>query len=475
MFAHIIMKSVFVSIGILFVLISSISGPGCANIIPPSGGPADSLPPVLVEASPPDSTLNFKGNRIVLTFDEYVNLGDVSNNLLFTPIFNITPVVDVRLRTITVRLKDTLEANTTYTFNFGNAIRDINENNILRDYVYTFSTGPALDSLILTGKVTMAETGTIDTTLTVLLHKNLADSAIVNDKPRYVARVKKDGSFTFNNLPSGTFAVYALGDAGLNRKYLNKTQAFAFADSPIIVSPGAKPITLYAYKEVAGPATSITQSTPAILPKGKTADQRLRFTPGLSTGMEQDLLKDYTLKFDVPLRFFDSTKMRLSTDSTFNPVSFSSTLDSAKKVLTLKTQWLENKEYHLILEKDFAEDTTGKRLLKTDTLNFSTKGLNEYGQVNIRLKGIDASMNPTLQFVQNNVVVFAAPVSTGSFNRNMFLPGEYELRLLYDKNGNGIWDAGRFFGEKRQPELVRPIERRLSVKPNFNNDIEIQL
>src|SRR5688500_15629952 len=96
---------------------------GCANIIPPSGGPRDSLPPVLISANPKDSTLNFKGNRIVLTFDEYVDIDNAQDNFLFTPLFETVPVVDVKLKTITVRLRDTLEKNTTYTFNFGNAIK----------------------------------------------------------------------------------------------------------------------------------------------------------------------------------------------------------------------------------------------------------------------------------------------------------------------------------------------------------------
>ncbi len=469
MFADIIMKSFFLFIAILLILfISLFSGPGCANIIPPSGGPADSLPPVLLEVSPPDSTLNFKGNRIVFTFDEYVNLSDVSNNLLFTPTFNITPIVDVRLKTITVRLKDTLEANTTYIFNFGNAIMDINENNILRDYVYTFSTGPALDSLMLTGKVTMAETGTIDSTLTIILHRNLEDSAVIKDRPRYVARVDRTGSFTFKNLPSGTFAIYALGNAGLNRRY-NKNQAFAFADSPVIVSPEVKPVNLYAYTEI--PAAPATPTGATI----KGIDNRLRFVTNPGSGTQQDLLKDFIINFDRPLRFFDSTKISLATDSTFQPVSFITILDSARKKLTLQTSWLENKTYHIILDKDFAEDTTGKRLLKSDTLSFSTRKRSDYGALNIRLRNVDASLNPVLQFVQNGAVVFSATIGSGAYTQSLFLPGEYQLRVLSDTNQDGVWTPGQFFGIKRQPELVLPIERRITVKPNWDNDFDIQL
>src|SRR5687768_9401021 len=150
---------------ILCIGIISFIGYSCANIIPPTGGPIDSLPPVLIEANPKDSTLNFKSNRIVLTFDEYVDLKEVQNNLLFTPLFETVPVVEVKLKQVTVRIRDTLEPNTTYTFDFGNAITDVNENNPYKYYTYTFSTGPYIDSLRLNGRVLLAENGKIDSTL----------------------------------------------------------------------------------------------------------------------------------------------------------------------------------------------------------------------------------------------------------------------------------------------------------------------
>jgi hypothetical protein len=124
---------------------------GCANIIPPSGGPRDTIPPQLLTAVPHDSTLNFNARRITFTFDEYVDLQDVQNNLLFTPTFEINPEVAVRGKNVTVRFRDSLLPNTTYIFNFGNAIRDVNEANALRNFTYVFSTGSVLHSITLTG------------------------------------------------------------------------------------------------------------------------------------------------------------------------------------------------------------------------------------------------------------------------------------------------------------------------------------
>ena len=116
---------------------------GCATVVPPSGGPRDSLPPVLLLADPPDSSLNFSGNRITLTFDEYIDLKDVVNNLFFTPTFEINPRIAVRGKSIIIPFEDgVLEPNTTYVLDFNKAIVDMNESNQLQDFTYTFSTGP---------------------------------------------------------------------------------------------------------------------------------------------------------------------------------------------------------------------------------------------------------------------------------------------------------------------------------------------
>lgn len=476
MFAAVFMKPALFFCLILFSMVFALfTGTGCANIIPPSGGPRDSLPPQLLRAEPPDSTTNFTSNIIRLYFDEYIDIKDERNNLLFTPLFNNNPIIEARLRTLTIRLRDSLEPNTTYTFKFGNAIADYNEGNRMQGFTYRFSTGPALDSLQLSGRVVLAETGRTDSTLTVVLHRNLTDSAVMNERPRYATSVDRNGYFNFQNLPGGTFAIYAIGDAGLARRYLSKNQTFAFLDSPITVQPGIDTLTLYAYKEIT-PSTTITAPPTRGLPvRGATPEERrLRYTTNLSNN-QQDLQKNLQLNFELPFTQFDSSLIQLSSDTTYTPQNFTVSLDSSRKILTFNTTWKEGTLYHLILDRDFAEDSSGRRLLKTDTLNFSTRRLSDYGNVQLRVRNVDASLNPLLQFVQNNQVVFTAPLQNGSYSNNMFMPGEYELRILYDRNGNGRWDPGEFFNEKRQPELVQPIERRITVRPNWNNEFEIAL
>jgi hypothetical protein len=471
-FAATMMRTILLWVALFSTLfICATGGSGCANMIPPQGGLKDTLPPVLLNAVPADSTLNFRGARITLTFDEFIDLQDVQGNLLFTPIFENPPVVEARLRTVTIRLRDSLEANTTYTFDFGNALRDINEGNISRNFVYRMSTGPALDSLQLSGTVVNAENGAADSTMIVVLHSSFDDSAVFKSRPRYVSRVNRNGVFQFTALPRDTFAIYAIGDAGIMRRYTSPTQAFAFTDSAVV--SGQDSVRLFAYKEVAGNGAQRPATTAATV--GNTAaDRRLRFTTN-ATGNQQDLTSDFKLVFERPLRQFDSAKVRLFTDSTFDPAPpYRWAADSTGKEWRLQTSWIPDKNYHLIMAQDFATDTLGRQLLKADTVSFRARRLDEYGALNIELRSADTTQNPVLQFVQNDNVVFSVPISSGRFVQQLFLPGDYTLRLLYDRNGNGRWDAGRFFGTRSQPEIASPFPQKITVKKDQENGFVLQ-
>jgi uncharacterized protein (DUF2141 family) len=458
---------------VIVVKISLLSG--CAGIVPPSGGDRDSLPPLLVTVTPPDSSKNFTGKRINFVFNEFVQVDNPQENLLITPTPKINPNVEARLRTVTVVIRDTLEPNTTYTFNFGNAIRDINESNILRDFVYTFSTGAYLDSLEFSGKIIIAETGKIDTTLLALLYSALDDSAVVKERPRYVARLDNNGNFLFRNLPPGKFALYGIKDEGGARRYLSKAQLFAFADTPVFVQPEYTPVTLYAF--LARDTTTRAPVTPIKSPGGRgvAVDKRLRLETSLEN-QQLGLLDSFHLYFrSAPLKYLDTSKLRLTNEKYEALTGYSFLKDTANKQVTLLHNWTENTAYNLIFDKDFAEDTAGRKLLRDDTLSFRTKKENEYGMIRLRFPNLDLSKSPVLLFLQNDKVIQTHVFTTREFYAKIFQPGEYELRIFFDENKNGRWDTGEFFGERRQPERVLPISRKITVKANWDNEVDITL
>jgi hypothetical protein len=458
-------------------IMNFVGGSGCAVIVPPTGGPRDSIPPKLLTAAPRDSMLNFSGNRIVLNFDEYVNLDNVQQELIISPTPKINPIIDFKLRVVNIKLKDTLLANTTYSLDFGKAIKDVNEGNVLKNFIYVFSTGPYLDSLEFGGKVIVAETGKKDTSLIVILHKNLDDSAVVNDRPRYVARLDSAGNFMFHHLAPGIYNLFALKDEGGTRRYLSKSQLFAFRNKPVVIEQVNEPVTLYAYsekEEVKKPAAKA--STPA---KKEEKEKRLVVQTNLANS-QLDLLDSLKIQFQTRLTIYDSTKVHFKDGAFKDITSYSLTKDTTGRKLNIITKWLADSPYHLILEKDFAEDSLGRKLLKADTISFRTKKETDYGEVRIRFRNLDMSKNPVLQFVQTDVVKFSYPLTTAQFSRKLFVPGDYDLRILYDDNKNGVWDPGDFFGKHIQPEKIMlvPIKNKkriFTVKANWENELDITL
>jgi hypothetical protein len=464
-----IYNSIIILAAAAFCYFLSVLGSGCAQIGMPTGGPRDSTPPVLLNASPPNRTLHFNGNKIVLTFDEYVHLQDIQKNLLVAPEPKITPNVTSKLKTVSIKIRDTLQPNTTYSLQLGDAIQDINENNPLHNFTYVFSTGSYIDSLTFNGSVILAETGKVDSTLLAVLYKNLDDSAVYKEKPRYVARLDSSGNFHFKYLAGGVYHLYALTSEGGQKMYNNPSQLFAFADSAIQISTDVKPVKLYAYSQ----QNNSKPVSKAALPAKKPAGNTLKYTTSISEG-KQDLLSPLTFTFPVPLKNLDSSKIKL-TDTLFNTIASATvSIDTNQTKITVNNNWTEDTKYKLVLQKDFAVDTLGDELSKPDTISFKTKREADYGSIKLNFTNLDKFTHPVLQVVKDNKVVDSFKLSSPTFTRKLFDPGEYELRILDDKNNNGTWDPGNY-ELKKQPEIVTPITKKLSIRADWDNEEDIIL
>lgn len=466
-------------LGVLAVVILSLPflviETGCANIIPPQGGPRDSIPPVLLKVIPGDSSLRFNAKKIDFYFDEYIEVQDAFSNVLVSPLPNNSPVIESRLRDLTVRLKDTLITNTTYIIDFGNAVKDFTEGNVAKNLRYVFSTGNYIDSLEIKGQVLLAESGKIDSTLIAILHTQAEDSAVVRNRPAYLSRLDQNGQFHFKNLPAKKFYLYALKDESGSRRYTSESQLFAFADSVINTTNPPDSLKLYAF--VAKP--QITSSNiPAETTKSKEksgTDKRLKYQTSLQND-QQDLLENFNFIFESPLKRFDTTGIKLYIDSTYSPVdSIRFEKDSTQKTWKLITPWKEGQSYHLVLQKGAAEDSLGRQWQKADTINFATKRTADYGRLKIRLRGLELKHSPILLFMQGEQIFRSVFLNGSVIEDNLFPPGEYPIRILYDENKNGKWDTGLFFGKRIQPEKVQPLEKKIIVKSNWSNEYEIDI
>lgn len=451
-------------------LLVSCFGTGCAQIGSPTGGPKDTTAPILVVANPPQFTTQFKGNKIVFTFNEYIDVKEVQNNLVVSPFPKVMPQVDFKLKTVTVKLKDTLQPNTTYALDFGNAIRDNNEGNPYKNLTYVFSTGSQIDSLQLKGRVVLAETGATDSTYLAVLYRKAADSAVSTRRPDYIAKLNGAGYFRFINLAAGTYQLYALKDGDGAKTYNAKTEGFAFLNQSLLITGNTDSIHLMAYVEEKE-KKPVTGNQP---PPGIGADKSLKFATSLLDFPRQDLNKPFQLRFNRPLKSLDKPKIKL-TDTSRNVInSVQVTLDSTSSIVSITAPWAIDESYYLILPKDAFADSAGTMLNKTDTLRFKSKNENDYGSILLRFSGIDLSKHPVLQFIKGIELVKSIVITGSTWEDKQFAPGEYSLRLLFDDNQNGIWDPGNFTLRK-QPEVVISLDDKLNIKANWENEREVKL
>lgn len=206
---------------------------GCASMGNPSGGPRDEDPPRFVSANPAPGSVNVDPNHISIEFNELVNVKDAFEKVVLSPPGKSTPRVSTRGRRVIVNVTDTLLPNTTYTIDFGDAIEDNNEANKLSGFAYTFSTGPDLDSLRISGMVLGAEDMEPQQGVFVGAYVSKEDSAFVRMPFQHLARTDEYGRFVIRGLRDTTYRVFALKDLDNDRHYANPEEDFAWFEDVI--------------------------------------------------------------------------------------------------------------------------------------------------------------------------------------------------------------------------------------------------
>ena len=237
------------------IVISALVIFGCAKRGNPSGGPIDSIPPVLVNASPKLNSINFDSDEIRLTFDEWIKLENIQDQLIISPpidksSYEITPLSGVTKK-VFLRFLDSLNPKTTYTINFGNSIQDNNENNPLTFFSYTFSTGETIDSLFIMGNIIDAFHQETDDYISLQLYRVdslFKDSIIYSDKPTYISNTLDSTNYKFQNLKEGKYLLIALKDLDNNYFFDPFYDKIGFMDS-LIILPRDSIIDLKLFKE----------------------------------------------------------------------------------------------------------------------------------------------------------------------------------------------------------------------------------
>ena len=208
----------------------------CARIGSPDGGWYDETPPLIVHTSPADKSTNVQSKKINIYFNEFVVVGDATQNVIVSPPQMELPDIVSKGKRIVVELKDSLKPNTTYTIDFCDAINDFTENNPLGNYTYTFSTGAQIDTLEISGCVLDASNLEPIKGILVGVHNDLADSAFRTKPLLRVARTDARGHFTIKGVAAGSYRVYALQDADDNYMFSQKSEMLAFSHDVYVPS-----------------------------------------------------------------------------------------------------------------------------------------------------------------------------------------------------------------------------------------------
>lgn len=296
----------------------------CARVGSPVGGPKDTLAPKFLSSNIDTTRINVKRDirELRLDFDEYVTLKDINKNLIISPpIKNIKRILpsNIANKFVLIQWTDTLQANTTYNFNFGNSIADNNESNILRYFNFAFSTGNKLDDLYISGEVKDAmqikkKTGTNENKLVVGLYQ-VKDTMNYKQKPYYITKVDDDGYYELNYLSPGKYKIIAFEDENGNSVYDPGKEKIGFKKEAIDVEksisglnlrvyPSKKPLKYLDMKEVPGGVLMTFEGHPEEV-KVQSLNDKLK-----------DIKVTHTPKSDSVRIWFDAVKNNIGQETT---------------------------------------------------------------------------------------------------------------------------------------------------------------
>ena len=217
----------------MFALVITLLFPRCAKVVAPTGGPKDTIPPILVASNPKPNATNFKENKLTFEFSEYIVLKDAYQKMLVSPPLKNRPEIKQRGKRFDLEINDTLKENTTYSIYFGDAITDNNEGNAIPNFEFAFSTGPNIDTLSLAGSITNSLTNEPVEGAIIMLYTNNTDSLPYKERPTHVAKSNKKGLFKVNNLKSQNYKVVAIIDGNNDFLYNQGGEQIAFLDSVV--------------------------------------------------------------------------------------------------------------------------------------------------------------------------------------------------------------------------------------------------
>lgn len=275
----------------------------CAQQVAPTGGKKDTLAPNLVSSNPSNKTRNFRGKEIELFFDEYVIVDNIQQKLIITPETENPYNFKQKGTSIVLTFKKEFADSTTYTFNFGDGIKDFAERNPAQNLKLVFSTGPTIDSARVYGTVTDLRGNKPIFDALVGLYQVKDTINPEKQKPYYFSRTDSSGRFAIENVQVARYRLIATDDKNRNQLYNTKDERIAFLDSAIRVGADSVAYNLKLYLSDAT-IPRVQRTSP------KVNDYTVVFNKGVDSIHVKFLREDslaYLLESPTQLKFFKGT------------------------------------------------------------------------------------------------------------------------------------------------------------------------
>ena len=333
----------------------------CAKRGTITGGPKDTIAPVIVKSNPKNYGTNFTGKTIKIDFSEYIKVKDINKQLIISPPMEKSPTVIPQgsaSKFISITLNEDLKPNTTYSFNFGQSITDYNEGIPYSQFKYIFSTGAFVDSLTVSGNIKDAYENKTDEFVTVMLYDAATynDSLVYKQKPVYITNtLEKNTAFKIENIKEGNYYLVALKDKNNNHNFQSKSEKIAFKKEKIKI-PSDSVYTLNLFSE----KNEIKTYTPTLESNNKLF---------LSYEGDAKNVKIFTKKdnIETPLRFAKSQDKKSDTLQVFIPNDAKDSL----RVLVKSDNY--SKEYNVKLKKLKEADSLRVSLFSNKKFSFNEK------------------------------------------------------------------------------------------------------
>jgi hypothetical protein len=525
----------YIKLILFFVVIIYAS---CAQIVAPTGGNKDIIPPKIEKENPNNKCIHFNSTKISIRFDEFIQLKNIDEQVIISPPMVVKPLFNVNGKEVEITLRSNLNPNTTYTINFANSIVDNHENNVFSNYNYVFSTGSFIDSFSIKGLIKNAFTNVPEKGMSVCLYSidGFTDSTIYNHKPLYFTKSNENGYFKLENLPEKSFQLITFKDENKNLLY-DKNETISFYDSIINTTDTSQLITSYSFKQnpylsnklldtiakdvgrfqfvifkpekvIVKPKytnnynlwysvgkdniDTITLFNPlwnkdsvwfvykidsidtSFYLKPRKSAKQLKFTSLILKTVE--LNDSFTIQFNQPVEkiIYDTSKIVLKEDSIVIIPYYS--LSPNKDYIKLYYP-LKSKTHYSLSYKDSAfMDIYGHYNQKEKVL-FTTKENKDYSTLILNLVHPNDGYQYIIQILNIEETKLYKELKinqSGNYNLEYITPSKYKIKIIRDINRNGKWDNGDY-QTKKQPEKIYYFPEVLLLRANWDLEQQINL